>query len=364
MPIGGEFELSPHALPLVPRNEGGLRTHLFRQTTINCTSARGALSLIARYFSESRATPRIWLPAYICESVPTVFQFWRCDVRFYPTGLAGVRGEIFDLPDCQAGDVVLFVHYFGKLNKAALQWLETARDHLAMIIEDCVQAPFTIGCGQFGDVALNSYRKFLPVPSGASMHVRDSKLLNPLQAFLTDNDAQADAAGWAARILKGLGAAEGDFVPLLQEAEKRFEKETLHPRSMSPLVRQLLIRANVHAIAQKRRKNWIYLNNLLQNLPSFSKGLFCPVFSSLEQQEVPLGYPIRIIGVNRDVVRQRLAAQRIFCPVHWPLPHLPKNVMHTEDRRLSKEMMTLPIDQRLDERHLHRLADTLEKALR
>src|SRR5262249_40454510 len=65
------------------------------------------------------------------------------------------------------------------------------------------------------------------------------------------------------------------------------------------------------AAALRRRANWLCLRELL---PEAAR----PLPAELPEGVVPLGLVVCV--PERDRVRDRLARERIFCPVHWPVP--------------------------------------------
>ena len=104
------------------------------------------------------------------------------------------------------------------------------------------------------------------------------------------------------------------------------------------------------AIAARRRDNFRLLAGALE---SFA------VFADVPAGVVPLGFPIR--HAQRDRVRQALFAQQIYPPVHWDLGgRVP--ALFAESHRLSREIMTLPCDQRYDRGHMQRIAACVRSA--
>jgi len=124
------------------------------------------------------------------------------------------------------------------------------------------------------------------------------------------------------------------------------------PFAMSRLTQALLSGAVDAALtARRRRHNYRCLAEQLRELA---------LFPELPAGVAPLGFPVCL--AERDRVRQRLFARRIYPPVHWPLD----GVVPTEfsdSHLLAREIMTLPCDQRYDPDDMDALAAAVKEAL-
>ena len=85
------------------------------------------------------------------------------------------------------------------------------------------------------------------------------------------------------------------------------------------------------------------------------------VFDTLGPDEVPLGFPVRIYDNRRNDLRRFLSEHRIYCAVHWILNHLIHIGEYETELCLSEQMLTLPIDQRLNETSLEYIATTIKR---
>lgn len=341
--IGGEFELAAADFACGGDDIAGL-PGLGAPHEAWLDTGRSALALVARDLARQAPGGVVWLPAYACDSVVAPFKRAGVAVRLYATG-----DDLQGLPSPQAGDALLFIHYFGRRHDAALAATPGWRARGVRVIEDCVQAPFTAGVGQHGDHAVTSLRKVIAVPDGALLASRrplDTTALPPDEGFV--------AARLAAKWLRGQGAEPAAFLPLVAASEARLDDGA--PRAMSWTASHLLRRLDVPAVARRRRENHAVLSQGLAAL--VDAGALRPLLGALRDGEVPLGLPVVVAGDRREALRASLAAQEIFCPVHWDLPQLPADGFESE-RRLSASALTLPLDQRYDERDMHRLLGAL-----
>jgi hypothetical protein len=89
--------------------------------------------------------------------------------------------------------------------------------------------------------------------------------------------------------------------------------------------------------------------------------LLHPVVKCLRSGEVPLGYPVKVNHGLRDELKIFLQRSNVFCPVHWPMDELRERSGLAPDLALSRAILTVPIDQRVDEQALEYVADRIRQ---
>lgn len=342
--IGGEFEIGRSELAFDRTIAASLPTFGAPYESWLDTG-RSALAVVASHLRNVAPQATVWLPAYSCESIVAPFLHQGLRTRFYAVGPHLDRVDA----DPERGDTLLFIHYFGVRNQMALQRIEEFRERGVRLIEDCVQAALTGGVGQSGDYALTSLRKILPQPDGALLASR---------AALTAVADTADEAFVSARVigklLRGAGSPVESFLALFDESEARLASD--HPRAMSWVSRRLLLQTDLSEVAMRRRANFAMLHRSLCSLAT-SRGIV-PLLGPLDDGEVPLGCPIVVAAGQRDALRRHLAAQEIFCAVHWDLAHV-GDAQFTDEQALASSILTLPIDQRYDDSDMATVLDSL-----
>ncbi|MDR1522248.1 MAG: hypothetical protein LBS28_05305 [Streptococcaceae bacterium] len=97
---------------------------------------------------------------------------------------------------------------------------------------------------------------------------------------------------------------------------------------------------------QNRRKN---AGLLLQNIKNLD--YIKPVFEKLTDIDVPLGVPVLVKDVKRDILRKYLINNHIYCPIHWPVNKYNQNIS-IEAKFICDNEMTLVCDQRYDEKDM------------
>ena len=91
-------------------------------------------------------------------------------------------------------------------------------------------------------------------------------------------------------------------------------------------------------IGRKRRENFSYLLDRIKHIAIYPK---------LPEEVIPLGFPISV--KRRDYVQKSLFKNNIYCPIHWG------GLRH----ELSKEILTLPCDQRYSEKEMEFLCNRI-----
>lgn len=345
IPLGGEFGLRIDDLAIDPCNSGALPGFGAAHERWLDTG-RSALAVAAIDIAARGGRRKVWVPAYCCESVVLPFRERAYEVEFYGVGS---RLRRIDARPAE-NDTLLFIHYFGHRNVAALEAIAGWRAQGVRIVEDCVQAGLTTAVGTHGDYAVSSLRKLLPPPDGALLASRA-----PLGADAAPSSEAFVTAKVAGKLLRSARADDETFLRLFEHAESLLEGAP--PRRMSWISEQLLRAADLATVAARRRSNWTSLRERLRS--SSRLRVLTPVIDVLDTGEVPLGLPVWVPGGQRNVLRRHLEQHRIYCAVHWGLEHLPKGEFDDECA-LSRALLTLPIDQRCDDRDLDRLVEALQ----
>lgn len=294
-------EASPSLLSLLP----------MERNSLSVATGRSALAKALDAASGKALTGRAWLPSLCCASLAPVFLQRGFSLSFYSTAP-------FALPGLERGDVFLYIHFCGFPNRAAEQALGALpEERRPVVVEDCVHALFTRGTGGFGDFALYSFRKFLPVPDGGLLLSRepvDETLSPPLERFIS---------------LKTAGLLSGSR-RLLEEGEAALDAddEAREPSAMGAL---LLDRLPWKHIPEVRRNNYAFLAERLRLPP-------------LDDDTVPLGVPLRV-PAGKGELERRLRAAGFEPPISWDVP---RDAPSDEADRL----VVLPCDERMGEREL------------
>ena len=282
--------------------------------SLSVATGRSALMAALATLDASELTGRAWLPSLCCASLAPPILRRGLSLCFYPWRLDG------EPPDVRRGDLFLYIHLCGLPNRRAEAFLSRLPEgSRPIVVEDCVHSLFTPGTGHFGDFALYSFRKFLPVPDGGLLLSRRpiaADLAPPLETFAT--------AATLGRLR---------LSPELLRRSERLLDDDEEMRAPSEMGSFLLDRAPWEHIPEARRTNARTLAQLL-GLPA------------APDEAVPLGLPVRAEG-GRAELERRLRAAGYEPPLSWD------GAPGAED---VEALVVLPCDERMGERDLARVA--------
>lgn len=279
---------------------------------------------------------------------------------------------------------ILITHYFG-----FPQPVEEIRDicdkNGLYLIEDCAHALFSTYCkkplGSFGDVAIFSLKKMLPVSDGGILLLNNStipckvQLRNPsfvyelksnlmkliLQLIGINNRLILTGYGYVARILNA-NLVKGDNL--------FGKKSTLYSRwhnyridfgkldwSLSHAafssLRKIIEENTIEKLINISRNNFQFLLGKLRDSRNAS-----PLFMELQEGVCPSIFPL--IVNDRDKKYGMLMREGIFCLRTWPLfyPGLPWDRFPISVF-LKKHVISIPINHTTNEKLLHNAAEIL-----
>ncbi len=346
--IGGEFE--QRSLSFGPlRRLADLTYNLAGTWTI---SGRSAFMQILFHLMAKGIT-HVHLPAYLCESLLQPVRALGIDYSFYR-----VDRELVAYPRPPPGSAVLLIHYFGWINPITEELRLRSGDDF-YLIEDPSQAMLSDWSApeSVTRFVLLSLRKFGPVPMGGWCNI---------ESLIAEPSCDAYAIMWrsiAVRLAKGLYLSRAEDVvdPATEafylsgfQAVESFLDDSLEIFSLPKLVRELIAGIDWKSISQRRRSNWQILSDLLGDELD-------ALHATLPDDVVPLGYVVNVD--SRDSLRASLAAKRIFCPVHWPMPAEIPQESFAEAAENSKRFLTIPIDQRYGPDDMQYVANVIKKLL-
>lgn len=350
--IGGELEILPSSL-LGPKHD--YVPSIERPHLIKLNTGRAALRAALEDILQRGGTTTAWVPAYICPSVVNAFLSLGFETKFYSINKASDESMQQRFPDLiSKGDTFLYVHYFGIRNHWISNWLKTqesSRDFY--VVEDCVQASLNSNVGEVGNYAITSYRKFLPQPDGAFLFSQA-----PLNIPLAEPDEYFVSSRFLGKSLKCHPIDDVVYLALFSEAERRIEHDFM-PRKMSWLSAFIMDLTDIPSIIEKRIANWKLLCSFLEDHRLIG-NLLSPIYDNLSLGDVPLGFPVKVEDGKRDKLRRYLSERHIYCPIHWALSHLNDSDEWNTEKNLSQSILTLPLDQRLEEEHLEYMVQTLD----
>jgi hypothetical protein len=330
--IGGLFglECGPHPQRLTPPFLTGKEVFLI--------NARSGIWLLVNQLRP----PQVWVPSYLCHTITesidpniTVLRFYEVDYDLT------IRSNEW-VSEVASGDLVIFIDYFGYPYDR--QFSAGVKEKGAWVMEDASQALLSCHVGTNSDFVLFSPRKYIGVPDGGILRV-------PVSFPLFDIPLEAPATAWWLKALQATilrrefddGVPSRDWFKIYREANNTAPTGAY---AMSHLSKSIIEYSVDYLIVAKRRTD--NYRTLLERLSAYA------LFPQMEPDVVPLGFPVRI--AKRDSVLQALFDREIYPPVHWPIDGLVPS-QYEESHRLSRQIMTLPCDQRYGTEDMERIAD-------
>ena len=305
------------------------------------TSGRIALALAMRVIG-LKPGERVLVPAYHSLSMIPPIVAAGAEPVFYRIG-ADASADLDDIAGKLAGvRALVVVNYFGfPQNLAAIRAF--CDRHAVAMVEDCAHSFFGASAGQplgsFGDYAIGSSMKFLPIYEGGCLvsarHRLDAIKLDTagrgfeLKAALAAIErgvaygrlpvARLPLAlkAWLWNLLKRrqVGAASAvAMTPSSSDSSYDFDPRWLNKRSalFSRLVLRFAARGR---IAQRRRANYLALHEALRDLPGLP-----PLFAELPPDVYPWAFPVVAADPDRIFAPLKLAGVPVirFAEALWP----------------------------------------------
>lgn len=282
------------------------------------------------------------LPDYLCSSITHVLIDKKINYSFYKINENLLPDEEVLLEELKEPKIVLLINYFGLVSVTSIAEKIKILSPNSIVIVDDVQNYYGEEYKDFADYRFTSYRKWFPVPDGATVYSRcgDVEPSSNKNTF-----AQYKFAG---NLLKSYDDwVEDDLcLSLLNKGESILDSE--YDVACSAISKQLIQCIQFDEIKTIRRRNAAYLHNKLSELG---------VKHSYNDYSVPLFIPI-FLESNRTEVRRNMFANNIFTPVHWPYE---SELLNGRDKNsLYDTELSLICDQRYSEEDMEKQIEVLK----
>lgn len=340
--LGSEYNLTLSNLNIADKN---LFYYLKNKNYGLLDSGRSAIKCICL------PAGKILLPEFICESVIRCFP--KDALIFYKVK----SNFIIDLEDLKSKitksvSVLFFAHYFGMCQPEYIRRniRKIANENGILLIEDATQSLFSVK-SLTGDFLIASIRKWFPIPNGGLLIYAAKNFPTNLCSLKKSCDNKR-AYGMVLKDLYLQGKMDCNMVyrKIFAECESRLDSEK-EIYGISDFSKYILSCVDVNDIIFKREKNYKKLRDGLD-------GLQIVPAISLDVDECPFVFLLRI--PDRDKFRNYLIDHRIYCAVHWPFDGL-CSAERSQAKKFGDELISLPIDQRYENRHIEYLISVIKK---
>lgn len=307
--IGGYIELDSYHLRMLHEDA----------IALNC--GRNALAYLLR----ARKITRLWLPRFLCSSVPNVCAKEGVDVAWYRVGMDFLPTEDVKLAE---GEWFYFVNYYSQFDN---ETIAAYVRRYGRVIVDNAQSYFQMPLP--GVDTIYTCRKYFGVADGAFLYT---------EAHLLD-DWPRDESFDRMRFL--LGRYERSATEFYCEYKANNEFFADQPiKRMSKLTWNLLHGIDYEEVQQQRQNNFASLHERLSGV------------NQLQPESSSFMYPLMLR--NGDALRKQLQTHQIYIPTLWQNVFEMTGPEDTE-HKMSRDILPLPIDQRYGISDMIYLANTI-----
>ena len=356
--IGSDFHFPVKAL--VGRRRCDDKLSISAPNTVVLGSGRDALYWIISALGLP-AQSQVLLPAYLCEDVVNPFVASGHRVSFYRI-TSDLKVDAADLAEklCPETRIVLYINYFGFPAPVPAAVVESAAPE-TVFVQDASHSFLSCQDNQAinGEIQFASYRKLLPVPDGGFVSWDTGHLsnINRVRTRWSLERIGALTSRCTGGVLKGIWLQLPGIYPktvfrrLFVWSDALVDKYP-KPAGMSAVSRYLLGRIDLEEVVQARRRNFQFLLDCLKD-----HGGLRPLYTALPEGVCPLGFPV--LAESRDELARHLIQHRVYPPIHWELPEMVDQDAFPEAWSISRNILTLPVDQRYGLRDMARIVDAI-----
>lgn len=321
--------------------------------SILTTSGRGAITLLLQNVKINNKS--VLMPSYICDSVilPFIEQGYTCYFYELDNNFSPLIKNIEEYKN-----IGIFIHmgYYGfQTNSCISDVLRYFKGQSTIIVEDVTHTLFSrYKRYKENDFYIGSIRKWFGVPSGGFLASSKNYINN-----LESTNLEFSLLRSSALITKGKYIKTNDknlkIISLKQfsNAEEILDND-LMPYRIDPSSINLIISLDDNYLFKKRRENFNTLSRGLESI-SFLEN----PFKLISKNECPMFYPI-LIKNNRNEIRAKLIDERIYCPIHWPVP---RQINLSEIKTTSdiySSILSIPCDQRYGRDDMERIITVIK----
>lgn len=315
---------------------------------------RESFSIVARNHPEVK---RVLLPRYTCQTVcdPFVELGWKVDTYQIDLSLRINLSDIEKHYNKFKPSVVVFHPFYGThFTQEEIDIIKRFKDHGAIVVIDYTQSVYYSKHLEFADYIVGSLRKWFDCPDGGYVYSNCQNLseYRNLLENVTFVVPQTDSM-----YLRGVYFKTGDQD--LKNISIRLNKQAvanaefnIFPHRLSIFGINRLLNSSVQDFGEIRLNNYKYLYHHIHQSDRIK-------FVYKELNDVvssPLYFPIYC--EKRTDLQKRLARNKIYAPVLWPIPNYYKNIDNIS-LYIYTHILVIPIDQRYNQDDMRKICDVI-----
>ena len=322
-------------------------------------SGRTAIEYVLKDIT--RTVKSVYFPSYCCSSMLQPFIDRCIHIDFYEVIFSNEGLEYlidYDKP-C---DIFFSTSYFGFSSTVMDSIIKAFKNKGVIVIEDATHRLLSEQqyCNE-SDYIVASLRKWLAIPSGGLAVKQKDKFLkqtlnSPLSLLINAKiKAMTKKAEYIKESNKQISIKESNKEDFL-EMYSQFNKSLYHNYKgieIDEVSRKILFTVDIDTVKKKRRENALFIYEALKKQNCIKSLINNPDFT----KDCPLFFPIVARTDIRGTLKKYLMANKIYCPIHWPIPN--ELCFGTSISNLYHEELSLICDQRYSISDMERLVDTI-----
>lgn len=287
------------------------------------------------------------LPSYCCQAMIEPFRKAHIQIDFYDVYFDDEL--IIDIKPFEDVDLILWCNYFGFINKTPD--FHEFINRGGILVEDITHS--LLSKKQYhndSSYAIASLRKWFPLISGGycfSMHndIKEKPIIEVPEVFI---ESKKEAMLEKSKYLKnGSEITKESYLKKFSDVNSWLANNYSNMK-IDYISEKIINNIDISYITNKRKNNaksiYKYLKLIKNIKPLFDEHYMdCPLF-------VPIIFEDK---EKRDLVRNELIKEKIYCPIHWPKPNdqCQSNLYDLE--------LSLVCDQRYDKNDIDRMMKIL-----
>lgn len=303
------------------------------------TSGRGAMSLLLQNVQPKYKT--VLLPSYICDAVITPFERHGYTCLYYE--LNENLEAVFDNYILE-NDIGVFLHmgYYGFPTNSSLDHIiSRLKEKSVIIIEDITHTLFSdFERSAFNNYYIASIRKWIGIPSGGLLASSEVNFNYDLPIDDPFVNMRKKALELKTHYVNGTAEVQKEsYLKLFEDAEEYLDNH-IYSYTIDDLSAFIINGLDNKMIVNRRKENFNFLLKELKDL-YFLKS----IFTELPDEVCPMFYPV-YVKTDRVSFRKYLIDNKIYCPIHWPVPNQVKDQYSNRTKYIYNTILSIPCDQR------------------
>ena len=294
-----------------------------------------------------------YLPSYLCYSISQPFKELKLEVNFYnhrhslkPLIQENIKNSLIFIVDYFGTEYISKERIYDFLNKGNIIILDVThslldRDRLKIKSKNLY--------------LIASLRKIFPIPDGGVLYHSDSQF-TAKKASPRGYEEMLEAMKLKESYLKEKSKIipkniKNRFLKIYQKYENDKDSNLIKLQNIPAISLDILKNINILNIIRKRKRN---LEFMYKNISNKKHLLF-------NLNEIKSPFILLLVFENeekRNAIKKLLIENNIYPPIHWDLEKIvPKGYLF--EHQLSKRILSIPIDQRYNEKNLSRVINIL-----